>query len=169
MKNFCCYLWKKFEDYLLLFWFSKMKHLKECGFEYVYAPDIWHQKLLFLYFFHRSPLERFDLLSHNCLSFFADTTSLHGPKWYNLMPNYFCRFILGAFIIIFLVTFTIYFYQEIVAIENSNSCTTTIEWEQETHIKYPNLTVCFAKFFDSRRMKGKTINKTGLRPVSRLL
>jgi hypothetical protein len=55
----------------------------------------------------RSPIKRFDLLSHNCLSFFADTTSIHGPKWYNLMPNYVCRFLLAAFIVIFLITFPV--------------------------------------------------------------
>jgi hypothetical protein len=83
------------------------------------------------------------------------------------MPNYFCRFLLGAFIIIFLVTFTLYFYEEIVAINKSNSFTTTIEWKHEIEMQYPNLTVCFAKFFDSRRMRGKAsrrfnfLNKTG--------
>ena len=101
-------------------------------------------------------MERFDILSHNCLSYFADTTSIHGPKWFNLMPNYFCRFLLGAFILIFLVTFALYFYDEIMAVNKSNSFTTTIEVKHESQMKYPNLTICFAKFFDARRMKGNT-------------
>ena len=101
-------------------------------------------------------MERFDILSHNCLSYFADTTSIHGPKWFNLMPNYFCRFLLGAFILIFIVTFALYFYDEIMAVNKSNSFTTTIEVKHESQMKYPNLTICFAKFFDARRMKGST-------------
>ena len=75
------------------------------------------------------------------------------------MPNYFCRFLLGAFIFIFLVTFTLYFYEEIEAINKSNSFTTTIEWKQEAQMKYPNLTICFAKFFDTRIMKGRKVFK----------
>ncbi len=111
-------------------------------------------KLIFLIIFCRSPVERIELLSHNCLSFFADTTSIHGPRWYNLMPNYFCRFLLAAFIIIFLITFPLYFYKEMYAIYNSSSFTTTIEWKRESEMKYPNLTVCFAKFFDKNRLEG---------------
>ncbi len=100
-------------------------------------------------------MKRFDILSHNCLSFFADTTSVHGPKWYNLVPNYFTRFLLGSFIIAFLVTFPLYFYKEIVAINTGNSFSTSIEWKREDQLRYPNLTVCFAKFFDKKRMKGE--------------
>jgi hypothetical protein len=33
---------------------------------------------------------------------------------------------------------------------------TTIEWKREDAMTYPNLTVCFAKFFVKKRMEGKT-------------
>ena len=111
--------------------------------------------ILYIYLTFRSPLERFDILSHNCLSYFSDTTSIHGPKWYNLMPNYFCRFLLAAFIIIFLVCFPVYFYKEMYVIYTSNSFSTSIEGQRDSEMKYPNLTVCYAKFFDKKRLEGK--------------
>jgi len=112
--------------------------------------------MIFLTF--RSPIKRFDILSHNCLSYFADTTSIHGPKWYNLMPNYFCRFVLATFIICFLTCFQIYFYKELNNIYTSNSFSTSIEWQRDSEMMYPNITVCFAKFFDKSKLKGKYKN-----------
>ena len=111
-----------------------------------------------LYFFNfRSSAERFDLLSHNCLSDFGDNTSMHGPKWYNLKPNYFCRVLLAIFIVTFLISFPIIFYSALHAAFTSNSVTTTIETQKAVDMKYPNLTVCFAKFFDKQRLDGKSI------------
>ena len=105
----------------------------------------------------RSPIKRFDILSHNCLSYFADNTSIHGPKWYNLKPNYFCRVLLAIFIVTFLISFPIIFYSALHAAFTSNSVTTTIETQKAVDMKYPNLTVCFAKFFDKQRLDGKIL------------
>ncbi len=41
------------------------------------------------------------------------------------------------------------------AIYTSNSFSTSIEWQRESDMKYPNLTVCFAKFFDKKRLQGE--------------
>jgi hypothetical protein len=40
------------------------------------------------------------------------------------------------------------------AIYTSTSFSTTIEWKRESEMRYPNLTVCFAKFFDKQRLEG---------------
>jgi hypothetical protein len=81
---------------------------------------------------------------------------MHGPKWYNLKPNYFCRVLLALFIITFMISFPIIFYNALHSAFTSHSVTTTIETQKAVDMKYPNLTVCFAKFFDKQRLDGKT-------------
>jgi len=61
---------------------------------------------------------------------------------------------LAFFIIVFVIIFPWYFYQEMYGIFTSNSVSTSIEWQREETIKYPNLTVCFAKFFDKQLLNG---------------
>ena len=40
---------------------------------------------------------------------------------------------------------------------NSLSAGASVEWKRDTTMPYPNVTVCFAKYFDSRLMAGNFI------------
>jgi hypothetical protein len=36
-----------------------------------------------------------------------------------------------------------------------------VEWKRDSNLTYPNVTVCFAKFFDKKRMEGEPLISLG--------
>ena len=56
--------------------------------------------------------------------------------------------------LVFVITIPLYFFLNYIEIYNSLSAGASVEWKRDTTMPYPNLTVCFAKYFDARLMEG---------------
>ncbi len=54
---------------------------------------------------------------------------------------------------------TVYFVNEGFLLYNSLSLSKSIEWKRDSNLTYPNMTVCFAKFFDKQQLEGKKRNQ----------
>jgi len=54
---------------------------------------------------------------------------------------------------------TVYFVNEGFMLYNSLSLSKSIEWKRDSNLTYPNMTVCFAKFFDKQQLEGKKWNQ----------
>jgi len=50
--------------------------------------------------------------------------------------------------------FQVFVTLQTISLFNSTAVSTSIEWNKADQLPYPNLTVCFAKFFDNRLLKG---------------
>ena len=55
----------------------------------------------------------------------------------------------------FIITVPLYFFLSYIDIYFSLSAGASVEWKKDTTMAYPNVTVCFPKYFDSRLMEGK--------------
>ncbi len=55
----------------------------------------------------------------------------------------------------FIIALPIYFTNEGFILYNSLSLSKKIELDRNSNLTYPNVTVCFAKFFDKQKLKGK--------------
>ena len=53
-----------------------------------------------------------------------------------------------------MITIPLYFFTSYIDIYYSLSAGASVEWKRDTTMPYPNVTVCFAKYFDSRLMEG---------------
>jgi hypothetical protein len=71
-----------------------------------------------------------------------------------LAPNLLFRGFFLLFFLTFVVTLPVYFTNEGFKLYNSPSLSKSIEWKRDSNLTYPNLTVCFAKFFDKKLLEG---------------
>jgi hypothetical protein len=72
-----------------------------------------------------------------------------------LAPNLLFRGFFVLFFLTFIIALPVYFTNEGFLLYNSRSLSKSIEWKRDSNLTYPNLTVCFAKFFDKKLLKGK--------------
>lgn len=94
-------------------------------------------------------------LTHEWLHHYSSITQIHGVRWYNLAPNLLFRLFFVFFFLTFIVALPVYFTNEGFLLYNSRSLSKAVEWKRDSNLTYPNITVCFAKFFDKKRMEGR--------------
>ena len=102
-------------------------------------------------------------IQHNNLKYwlnrYLEYTTIHGLIWYCHTDNKILKIfslIFGMVIILGLLGFLTY-----MSIDFNKSIDTElerIEWKKAEKIRYPNFTVCYSKFFDSRLMKEHNIS-----------
>ena len=93
-------------------------------------------------------------LTHEWLYHYASITQIHGVKWYILAPSLLFRLFFVVFFLTFIVALPVYFTNEGFLLYNSRSLSKAIEWKRDSNLTYPNITVCFSKFFNKKRMEG---------------
>ena len=104
--------------------------------------------------FNRSVANKIFFLCHDWLFHFTAVTQIHGIKWYTLAPNLLFRLFFLLFFLTFIIAVPIYFVNEGFLLYRSRSLNKKIEWKREAALTYPNLTVCYPKFFDQDKLKG---------------
>ena len=77
-----------------------------------------------------------------------------------MAPSLLFRIFFLIFFFTFIIAIPIYFINEGFLLFNSLSLSKKIEWKKDLDQTYPNLTVCYAKFFDKEKLEGKTFSYT---------
>jgi hypothetical protein len=75
-----------------------------------------------------------------------------------MAPSLLFRIFFLIFFFTFIIAIPIYFINEGFLLFNSLSLSKKIEWKKDSDQTYPNLTVCYAKFFDKEKLEGKVIS-----------
>ena len=93
-------------------------------------------------------------VTHEWLRHYASITQIHGVRWYNLAPNLLFRCFFIAFFLTFIIALPAFFINEGFVLYKSKYLSQSIELKKESNLTYPNVTVCYAKFFDKELMLG---------------
>ena len=93
-------------------------------------------------------------VTHEWLRHYASITQIHGVRWYILAPNLLFRYFFIAFFLTFIIALPAFFINEGFVLYKSKYLSQSIELKKESNLTYPNVTVCYAKFFDKELMLG---------------
>ena len=82
----------------------------------------------------------------------ANYSSLHGVHWFLRTDNRVNKTIILLFSLIIIILLPTYLIHEAVIFAQDTSVSTSVEWKKATTMVYPNITICFPKYFDNRKL-----------------
>lgn len=86
-----------------------------------------------------------------CYQFKSNSYSLFSPR----VKSQRLRCTLIALMALMTLALPVWIMQESVAFYQEGKLITAVDWKRAKSIKYPNITICDAKYFSVRKMNGK--------------